>query len=197
MIMRKILLLTAVVAWSSLVLAQDDLTGRIYSNSNIFQSILNEASQDIVEQQAKKRSEAYAAAEKKAGRKLTAAEKAAIDKEKKFVSDEDLAKAKMMTKALAMGIKVEFVSASNMVMYMNVQVDDAALKAAGVPWLKRKAIKASVSLMPKSQEGKYIRKGSLVIVDPDDEPDTLHVSSDGKQLYGLYEKTKFVLTRTR
>lgn len=197
MIMRKILLLTAVVAWSSLVLAQYDLTGRIYSNSDIFQSILNEASQDIVEQQAKKRNEAYAAAEKKAGWKLTAAEKAAIDKEKKFVSEEDLAKAKMMTKALAMGIKVEFVSASNMVMYMNVQVDDAALKAAGVPWLKRKAIKASVSLMPKSQEGKYIRKGSLVIVDPDDEPDTLHVSSDGKQLYGLYEKTKFVLTRTR
>ncbi len=81
------------------------------------------------------------------GRKPNAQELADIDKS----VNEALAQANaMMDNAMKTAVTVEFTDATHLVVKMDMSVGDAILKAAGVSWLKRKAIKAALALAPKS-----------------------------------------------
>ena len=51
---------------------------------------------------------------------------------------------------MSTAITVEFTNATDLVMRQKTRVDDEALKILGVGWLKRKALKASLALMPES-----------------------------------------------
>ena len=66
-------------------------------------------------------------------------------------------------------------------------------------WLKRKALKASIAIAPKSEKGTYIIKGNKVIMtDSDNEKDTMTISQDGKYLSVKFDaQTPFKLTRTK
>ena len=92
---------------------------------------------------------------------------------------------------------MEFKNATDLVMKVDMRIDDAALKAAGISWIKRKALKAALAVAPTSQKGTYIQKGNLVIVTEhgDEETDTLRLSNDGKFLYGKLDEEEFKLTR--
>jgi 5'-3' exonuclease len=71
------------------------------------------------------------------------------------------------------------------------------LKILGIGWLKRKALKASLALMPESQKAKYEVKGNKVIV-IDEDRDTLTLGNDGNTLSGIFDKeTKYTLKRTK
>ena len=57
-------------------------------------------------------------------------------------------------KCMSTAITVEFTSATDLVMRQKTRVDDETLKILGIGWLKRKALKASLALMPESQKAK-------------------------------------------
>ena len=81
---------------------------------------------------------------------------------------------------------------------MNMTTDEDALKAAGIGWMKRKALKAATSMGSTSQKMKYKLQGNLVICSDGSEKDTLQLSPDGKFLSGKTdEKEAFRLTRTK
>ena len=167
------------------------LVGRTYYNANIMSEKLNDA---LNEAMPEARADAIAKEEKEKGRKLTDAEKAEIDKK----IEESLKKADIVMKGMKTAITVEFKSEKQAVMTMDLQIDEDALKKAGVGWAKRKAMKAVLALAPTTEKSEYILKGNLVIMDPKDEPDTLRLSDDGKYLYGKFDKkTDFKLTRTK
>ena len=194
--MKQIITMTLLLV-SMMAGAQTDLTGRIYANPNIMQQEMDAKFKDIDKQMADKRKEAIAKAEEKKGRKLTADEVKQID--------DELAKAKEMVMAIKKGMKtavsVEFKSQKDAVMRMDMNISDEALKAAGVGWLKRKALKVALAAAPKSQKVTYEVKGNLIITSDGEEKDTLHLSTDGKYLYGIMDegkkKTKMTLTRTK
>lgn len=95
-------------------------------------------------------------------------------------------------------ITVEFTSATNVVMKHKTRVDDEALKTMGVGWLKRKAVKAGLAVLPESQNAKYEVKGNKVIVVDGKDRDTLTIGNDGKTLSGIFDKkTKYTLKRTK
>lgn len=177
--------------------AQTSMKGRMYANPNIMQQELSEQFKDIDKKMADKRKEVIAKAEEKKGRKLTADEVKKIDAE--------LAQAKQMVMAIKKGMKtavsIEFKSEKDAVMRMDMNISDEALKAAGVGWLKRKALKAALAAAPKSHKVTYEVKGNLIITTDEDEKDTLHLSTDGKYIYGIMDegkkKTRMTLTRTR
>ena len=132
--------------------------------------------------------------EKKKGRKLTKEELAKIDKELAGIRKQAEAAKKCMSTA----ITVEFTTATDLVMRQKNRVDDETLKIMGVGWLKRKAIKASLALMPESQKAKYEVKGNKVIVIDDKDRDTLTIGNDGNTLSGIFDKkTKYILKRTK
>ena len=176
-------------------MAQTNLSGRTYYNANIMAEDLNATTKDIDKKIADARVRAYAKIEQKKGRKPNEKEKAAIEKE--------LQKAAEVSKAVKNGgitikIKIDFTSDKNMVMDAESKVTDEVLKAAGVSWLKRKAMKAALSLAPSKIKGTYVVNGNMVIFDEDGEKDTLTLSPDGKYLYGKYDKKRnFKLTRTK
>ena len=170
------------------------LAGRTYHNANILAGELNkklkEVDQKIPEIKAKK----YAEFEKKNGHKPTATEKTKLDKE---VNDA-VAQAKALAKGMTTAITVDFKTDKNAVMKADMKVSDDAMKAAGIGWLKRKAMKAALAVAPSSSKATYVVKGDLVILDDGEEKDTLRLSSDGKYLYGKFEKDiNFKLTRTK
>ena len=66
------------IGCTTTVWGQTDLSGRIYHHPNVLADKLNEATKDVNKEQL--RQKGIAKAEKKKGRKLTAAEKAEIDK---------------------------------------------------------------------------------------------------------------------
>ena len=175
----------------SQLLKAQSLVGRVYYNANIMGEKMNEViSKAIPEAKA----EAIAKQEKEKGRKLTDAEKAEVNKK----LDEAQAKANAAMKGIKTAITVEFKSETQAVTKTDMSVNEDALKQAGVSWAKRKALKAAMAIMPSTEKTKYLVKGNLVIMDPDDEPDTLRLSDDGKYLYGKFdEKTNFKLTRTK
>ena len=70
-----------------------------------------------------------------------------------------------------------------------MNVSDDILKAAGVSWAKRKAIKLATSISP-AEKTNYFVKDNLIICDDGKEKDTLKISNDGKYLYGKFEKTR-------
>ncbi|MBR4129732.1 MAG: hypothetical protein IKU02_02280 [Bacteroidaceae bacterium] len=192
--MKRILLaiILLLFAFSPIqLLKAQSLVGRVYHNANIMAEKMNEAiSKAIPEAKA----EAIAKQEKEKGRKLTDAEKAEVNKK----MDEAQAKANAAMKGIKTAITVEFKSETQAVMKTDMQVNEEALKQAGVPWAKRKALKAAIAIMPTTEKTSYMVKGNLVIMSPTDEPDTLRLSNDGKYLYGKFDKDFEVkLTRTK
>ena len=103
-----------------------------------------------------------------------------------------------MAKGMTTAITVEFKTEKNAVMKADVKISDDAMKAAGIGWLKRKAMKAALAVAPSSSKATYVVKGDLIILDDGEEKDTLRLSSDGKFLSGKFEKdVNFKLTRTK
>lgn len=172
---------------------QTNLTGRVYYNANIMASEFDEKLKELDKEIASKRTETIAAMEKKKGRKLTAAEEAELNKE----LNQAMNKAKtMMKEGMKTAVTMEFKSAKEVVMKMEMKVDDAVLKAAGVSWIKRKAMKAAMALSP-SQKETYVVKGNQVIIGTGKDQDTMTLSADGKTLTGTMDGKKFTLTRTK
>lgn len=182
------------VALTLPAMAQTNLVGRVYSNDNVLKNELDEATKDVDKKMAEARTEAIAKAEKKKGRKLTSAEIDKIDKELK----EAQATVEAIKKGVKTSVGIEFKTENQAVMYMKMSVSDDALKAAGVGWLKRKAMKAALAIAPSSQKVTYVIKGDLIICDEGKEKDTLRMSKDRQLLYGkMDEKTSFTLKRTK
>ena len=190
---------TVIIAFIALIMAnasvsaQTSLKGRVYHNPNIMEKVMNQEA-DIDKEIAEARSKAIAKKEKEKGRKLTQKEIAELDKAMADAKKQ----AQIAKKALTMALTIEFTSATDGVMKQKTKVDDDALKNMGVGWLKRKAIKASLALMPESHKVKYEVKGNKVIVIDDKDRDTLTLSNDGKTLSGTFDKdTKYTLKRTK
>lgn len=175
--------------------AQTSLAGRMYHHPNIMVDAMNDATKDLDKQLLEAKKKAIAEGEKKKGRKLTADEVAKIDKELK----EKKVQINAMKKGIKTAITIEFLDDKKMVLKPDIKLDDAALKAAGMSWLKRKALKAALALAPKSDKGTYIVKGNMVIMtNSDHEKDTMTISKDGKYLSGKFDgNTPFKLTRTK
>jgi len=191
--MKKIILAIVAIMTAIGVNAQTNLTGRVYHNPNIMANMMDQEV-NIDKKIAEARKEAIAKMEKKKGRELTKEELAKIDKELAGIKNQAEAAKKCMSTA----ITVEFASATNLVMRQKTRVDDEALKILGVGWLKRKALKASLALMPESQKAKYEVKGNKVIVIDDKDRDTLTIGNDGNTLSGIFDKeTKYTLKRTK
>ena len=191
--MKKIILAIVAIMTAIGVNAQTNLTGRVYHNPNIMDNMMNQEL-NISDKIAEARKEAIAKMEKKKGRKLTKEELAKIDKKLAEIKKQAEAAKKCMSTA----ITVEFTSATDLVMRQKTRVDDEALKIMGIGWLKRKALKASLALMPESQKAKYEVKGNKVIVIDGKDRDTLTVGNDGNTLSGIFDKkTKFTLKRTK
>lgn len=188
--MKKGLLL-AITLLLALGMQAQSLVGRVYYNANILSDRVNDViNKSIPEAKAKK----IAEMENKKGRKLTDAEKVEVEKN----LQEAQAKAYSAIKGIKTAITVEFKSETQAVMKMDMQVDEDALKQAGVNWAKRKALKAAIALAPSTEKAEYVVQGNLVIMDPSDEPDTLRLSDDGKYLMGTFDKkTNYKLTRTK
>ena len=175
--------------------AQTNLAGRTYHHPNIMADMMNDATKDLDKKVAEARTKAIAEGEKKKGRKLTAEELAKLDEEIKKKMEMVAA----IKKGMTMAITVEFKDQKNMVMKQKTKVSDDALKAAGIGWFKRNALKAALAIAPSSEKGTYIVKDSMVIMtDKDNEKDTLFVSRDGKFLKGrMDKKMTFKLTRIK
>ena len=111
----------------------------------------------------------------------------------------DATKDLAIKKGMKTAITIEFIDDKKIVLKPDIKINDDALKAAGMGWLKRKALKAALALAPKSEKGTYIVKGDMIIMtDSNNEKDTMTISKDGKFLYGKFdEKTPFKLTRTK
>ena len=172
--------------------AQTNLTGRVYANPNILAGVLDEAVKKVNIEEAK--AEAIAKAEKDKGRQLTDKEKAELDKQ----TEEAMQMIEAMKEGMVTAISVEFKSETEVVSRTKMKIDEEVLKKAGVSWLKRKALKAAIAMAPESEKGTYIVKDNLIIIDPDDKPDTLRLSSDGRQIFGkMDDKTNFTLTLTQ
>lgn len=174
--------------------AQTSLTGRVYHHPNIMADAINDKSGEIDKKMAEVKAEEFAKAEKKKGRALTADEKAKIEA--------DVAEGRKMTevimKSMKTAITATFKSDTELVMKIDMELDEEALKKAGIGWAQRKMMKAAMSAMPSTEKVKYTVQGNLIICIDGKEKDTLTVSADGKYLSGkMDEKTKFKLTRTK
>ena len=147
------------------------------------------------------RTAGYAKVKKEKGRELTAEEKAEVEKQIKEAQEKLVA----VKKGMKTAITVDFKSEDKAVMKIDMSISEDAMKAAGVRWANRKAMKAALALAPSSEKVTYQVKGNLVILkDSDGELDTLRLSSDGKKLSGILDEggkgkkpTKFTLTRTK
>ena len=170
--------------------AQTSLTGRVYDNPNIMKQMLESAEAQKQLDSLKTVSVERFVTEK--GRQPDASELAEIDRK----VEEARQQIDMFKRAMATAITVEFLSESEYTVRMKVSVDEEAMKQMGVPWAKRKAMKAAVSLMPEKEKLKYIRKENMIIT-TESEPDTLYLSPDGKHLSGVQGKTRFTLERIR
>ena len=91
---------------------------------------------------------------------------------------------------------ITFKDEKRLVLDANTEVNDAALKMAGISWAKRKMMKLATAVMP-AQKADYKVQGSTIIVIDEDERDTLYLSNDGKQLTGKMDGKPFVLTRMK
>ena len=192
--MNRILILVVVAMMTMMTVNAQSLTGRTYYNANILAGELNKKLKEVDQKIPEIRAEKYAKFEKEKGRKPTAAEKAKLDKE----VDDAVAQAKALAKGASTAITVEFKTEKNAVMKADMKISEDAMKAAGIGWLKRKALKAALAVAPSSSKATYVVKGDLIILNDGEEKDTLRLSSDGKYLYGKFEKdVNFKLTRTK
>ena len=178
------------------VCAQIKLTGREYHNDNIMAGVFNDVDKLVTEYKTK----AVAEAEQKKGRKLTASEMKDVEKK----AQEAAVKLKTVREGMKVAITANFKNDTKLVMKFDMKVSDNALKAAGISWVKRKAMKAAMAIVPKSKTFNYEIKDNLIIYNEDDEYDTLRIAANGNQLLGTYAghskkkfPTKFTLTRTK
>ena len=182
------------IAFTLPTMAQTNLVGRVYKNDNIMKKELDEATKDFDKKLANAKVEAIAKAEKEKGRKLTAAEKTELDKK----VNEAQAQLMAIKKGMKTSVSVTFKTADKVVMSVDMSLSDDAMKAAGIGWLKRKAMKAAMAVVPSSQKMSYVVKGDLIICSDGKEKDTLRLSKDGQQIFGkMDEKTPFTLKRTK
>lgn len=194
--LRKCFLVAAVMLLGIAITskAQVSLAGHTYHNANIMAGLMDEAIKDVDQKMAAARKKAITEGESKKGRQLTAAEIQEIDKH--------LATSRQMLTAFKKGIRtaitIEFKSDKNMVMKADMKISEEAMKAAGIGWLRRKAMKATMAAAPKSQKGTYVLEGELVILDDGEEKDTLRLSADAQHLHGILDKnTPYTLTRIK
>ena len=191
--MKKVLLITTLALICIGINAQSNLVGRVYYNENIMSNEINDMLKDIDKEMAESKATAIEKAEKKKGRKLTTEEIAKIDIEMKEAKE--LANA--MKKGMKVSITITFKDENIITAKIKMNVSDDILKAAGVSWAKRKAIKLATSISP-TEKTNYFVKDNLIICDDGKEKDTLKISNDGKYLYGKFEKNQpFTLTRTQ
>ena len=195
MMKTKNLVLTSIMMLFMVISAygQTNLTGRIYYNANIMKGQFDDKLKELDKEIATKRAEAIAKAEKKKGRKLTAAETAELDKE----LNKAMNQAKSMMNGMKTAVTLEFKTATQVVMKMDMKIDDNAMKAAGIPWLKRKALKAALAIAPSSEKDTYVVKGNQVIIGTGKDQDAMTLSADGKTITGEMDGKKFTLTRTK
>ena len=192
--MNRMLILVVVAMMTMMTVNAQSLAGRTYYNANILAGEMNKKLKEVDQKIPEIRAEKYAKFEKEKGHKPTAAEKAKLDKE----VDDAIAKTKILAKGATTAITVEFKTEKNAVMKADMNVSDDAMKAAGIGWVKRKAMKAALAVAPSSTKATYVVKGDLIILNDGKEKDTLRLSNDGKYLYGKYEKDiNFKLTRTK
>ena len=191
----KNLILTSIMMLFMVISAygQTDLTGRIYYNANIMKGQFDDQLKELDKEIATKKAEAIAKAEKKEGRKLTAAETAELDKE----LNKAMNQAKSMMNGMKTAVTLEFKTATQVVMKMDMKIDDNAMKAAGIPWLKRKALKAALAIAPSSEKETYVVKGNKIIIGTGKDQDVMTLSADGKTITGEMDGKKFTLTRTK
>ena len=191
----KNLVLTSIMMLFMVISAygQTDLTGRVYYNANIMKGQFDDQLKELDKEIATKKAEAIAKAEKKKGRKLTAAETAELDKE----LNKAMNQAKSMMNGMKTAVTLEFKTATQVVMKMDMKIDDNAMKAAGIPWLKRKALKAALAIAPSSEKETYVVKGNKIIIGTGKDQDVMTLSADGKTITGEMDGKKFTLTRTK
>ena len=174
--------------------AQTNLAGRTYYNANIMADEMNKMMQEIDQKVSQAKAKGYAKFEQKKGRKPTEKEKAVLEKE----INEAVAQARALKKGMTIAITIDFKTERDAVMNADTKISDEAMKAAGISWLKRKAMKAALAVAPSNSKCTYIVKKNQIILDEGGEKDTLTISADGKYLYGKYDKkTSFKLTRTK
>ena len=183
--MRNILLFMFMLPCALGARAQESLAGRVYYNKNIMEKFINDAlaEEDIDAKLQTLRDSAYIAAEQKKGSKLTAEDKAKVDAE----VDKSMKMVEAVKKGMTTAITVEFKSETQMVLKADMKIDDDLMKAAGIPWAKRKLMKAAMAIMP-AQKANYVREGNLIISTDGKEKDTLTLSNDGKTLSGMFRR---------
>lgn len=192
--MKKLLISCIAALVSLTVAAQTNLTGRIYTNSNIMADAFEKEMAGVELKIDSMRNVMYTEFEKKKGRKMNESER----KE----AEARIAETKKMMEAVKKGVKTsisfEFKDTKNVLMRCKMSVDDNALKLAGIPWAKRKLMKAAMTIAPSTEKATYRQHGNTIIIDDEEDADTLRLSNDGKYIYGTFEKNvKYKLTRTQ
>lgn len=174
--------------------AQTNLSGRTYHHPDIMAEGMKAYEKDLEKKMAEVVGQEIAKAENKKGAPLSADEKAQI----KAKQDEAIKFSLAVMKATKTAMTATFKSDTELVMQADITLDEDALKAAGLGWAQRKALKAAISLTPSTQKMSYTTKDNLVFCNDGAERDTLALSDDGNYLYGEFEEGKiFKLTRTK
>lgn len=192
---RLYLLAAALLCATWNLQAQTSLAGRVYFNQNILENDIKRETK-MREAEAKLadlKKNGLAEAEKKKGRKLTDKEKAELDKRIK----EAEAKLDATKKLITTSVTMTFTTATDVETRAKTKIDEQAMKTLEIGWLKRKAMKAAISLMPEQEKTKYVVKGDLVIVGEENDLDTLRLSPDGQTLTVKEEGKTYVLRRTK
>ena len=163
------------------------LAGHTYSNPDIMKGELDRVTKEAKRRMTVRKEEA----EKKSGRKLT-------DDELKEIA-EDIQKnylaGKVMSICTRVAISVHFISDRELEMKTDISLNEELLKEAKVGWFKRKTLRLALSALPSTMKDSYVRRDSLVIISPGDEPDTLRVTDGGLRMTGTFDGTPFVLDR--
>ena len=193
--MKKLLVFIAVAMMTALGAdAQTSLVGREYHNPNIMSDIYKDIERQVADMKAK----ALVKIEEKKGRKLTEAEM----KEFKELIGKEESKLRAMKNGTSMSMTVTFKNDKTAVVKAKMKMTDEAMKAADIGWLKRKALKAAMAVMPAA-DMPYIIKGNMVILQDEEENDTLYISADRNSLSGIYrgkkksENIHYTLARTK
>ena len=193
--MKKFLMMVAVALMTALSAeAQTSLVGREYHNPNIMSDIYKDIDRLVADMKAK----ALMKMEKKKGRKLTEAEMKEFNE--KIGKEES--KLRAMKNGTSMAMTVTFKNDKTAVVKAKIKMTDEAMKAADIGWLKRKALKAAMAVMPAA-DMPYIIKGNMVILQDEEENDTLYISADRNSLSGIYrgkkksENIHYTLARTK
>jgi len=193
--MKKFLAMAIVAMMTALSAeAQTSLVGREYHNPNIMSDIYKDIDRQVADMKAK----ALVKLEEKKGRKLTEAEM----KEFKELIGKEESKLRAMKNGTSMAMTVTFKNDKPAVVKAKMKMTDEAMKAADIGWLKRKALKAAMAVMPAA-DMPYIIKGNMVILQDEEENDTLYISADRNSLSGIYrgkkksENIHYTLARTK